>query len=186
MKKRLLIALVIVVVLAATASVVSATVGTIQVWWYEDAQRYNADGTLASSWTNDRIPPLSPIGYIEFRVTGRAYHGGMEWFYNYYPLPNFSASPLVVSNGNGRFAAWARYTSPRSGLPILDKIRGSLTIDPDAGTAYGSYTQYSYIESCDGEAVQMYYPWAEATDDPCVWYGGWTDYTVHGQQLTTP
>ena len=103
----------------------------------------------------------------------------MEWFYNYYPLTNFSASPLVISNG--KFAAWARYTSPRSALSILDKIRGMLTIDDDGGTACGSYTQYSYVEGItDEETVKSWYPTAVATDDPDVWLVGITYYTVHG------
>ncbi len=183
MKKTVLIALVLMLALATAASVVQAAGETIQVWWYEDAVRYGADGTVQSSWTNDRIPPPSPVGYIEFRMTGNAYHAGMEWFYNYYPLPTFRATPLIVPGGAGNFAVWARYSSPRSTLPILDKIRGTLSIDTAAGTAYGSYTQYSYIESCDEAAVMLWYPWAEPTDDPCVWFGCWTDYTVHGQQI---
>lgn len=184
MKRRILIALVVVLVLAATASVTSSARETIEVWWLEDGVRNGADGTFLSSWIDNRIPPEPPetCGYIELTVTGKAYHGAMEWFYNYYPLPDFSASPFVVPGGNGKFAVWARYTSTRSGLPILDKIRGRLTIDPVVGTAHGSYTQYSYIESCDGEAVIHWYPNALSTDDACVWYGGWTDYTVHGQE----
>lgn len=183
MRKKVLIALVLMLALATGASVLQAAGETIQVWWYEDAVRYGADGTVQSSWTNDQIPPASPVGYIEFRVTGNAYHAGMEWFYNYYPLPNFRATPLIVPGGAGNFAVWARYSSPRSALPILDKMRGTLSIDSAAGTAYGSYTQYSYIESCDEAAVMSSYPWAQATDDPCVWFGGWTHYTVHGQQM---
>ena len=150
---------------------------TVQVWWVEDAERRAPDGSLLSSWTNDRIPPTSPRGYIEFRVTGKAYHADMEWFYNYYPLQDFEASPLVISNGN--FAAWVRYTSPRSGLPILDKIRGKLTIG--GGTAYGSYVQYSYAFG-DESTVKSWYLNAVATDEAGMWHIGTTDYTVHGQQ----
>ena len=180
MRTKLITTIMTTLFLASIAMIpVKAEPTTIHVWWLEDAERYGGDGTLLSSWTNDRIPPVSPVGHIEFTVTGAASHADMEWFYNYWPLLNFSASPLVVPGGDGRFAAWARYTSPRSGLPILDKIRGNLSIV--GSTAYGSYTQYSYIESCDGAAVQEWYPSAVATDDPCVWYGGWTDYTVHGQ-----
>jgi len=177
----LTLGLALLLVLTATPAIARST--TVQVWWYEDAERYEGDGTWLNSWTNDRIPPPSPLGYIEFTKTGKAYHGGMEWFYNYYPLQDFRSSPLVISNG--KFAAWARYTSPRSGLPILDKIRGKLTIDDDGGTAYGSYVQYSYVEdTTDEQTVKSWYPNAVATDDLDVWLVGTTYYTVHGQQLT--
>ena len=174
---------IVVALLLVIATPVMAQPTTIEVSWLEDAERYGGDGTLLSSWTNDPIPPASPVGHIEFTKTGKAYHGGMEWFYNYYPLTNFSASPLVTSNG--KFAAWARYTSPRSALPILDKIRGTLTIDDDEQTAWGSYVQYSYAEGIANEAtVKSWYPNAVATDDPDVWLLGVTYYTVHGQVPT--
>lgn len=189
MKKIFVILSVCFALVLSISTALAADKETIQVWWYEDAMRYNADGSLYSSWTNDRIPPASPMGYVELTITGKSYHGDMEWFYNYYPLADFSATPFIIPGGNGKLAVWARYTSPRSGLPILDKIRGQLVVEPDesdpsVGTARGSYTQYSYIESCDAEAVGSWYPLAEATDDPCVWLGSWTDYTVHGQDLT--
>lgn len=182
MKKLIAIVMAVALVLTlAMAIPVSAQPTTVEVWWLEDAERYGGDGTLLATWTNDRIPPVDPVGYIEFTKTGKAYHAGMEWFYNYYPLDNFSASPLVISNG--KFAAWARYTSPRSGLSILDKFRGKLTIDNDVGTAYGSYVQYSYAEGItDEEIVMSWYPNAVATDDPDVWFLGVTYYTVHGQE----
>ena len=179
MKKTGIIGIVVALLLVI-ATPVMAQPTTVQIWWLEDAQRYGGDGTLLSSWTNDRIPPTSPVGHIEFTKTGKAYHGGMEWFYNYYPLQDFSASPLVISKG--KFAAWARYTSPRSGLSILDKIRGKLTIDDSVGTANGSYVQYSYAEGITDETtVKSWYPNAVATDEPDVWLLGITYYTVHGQ-----
>ncbi|NVM23606.1 MAG: hypothetical protein HWN68_17720 [Desulfobacterales bacterium] len=183
MKKRIFSVLFALVLVGLIATPVAATANktTVEVWWLEDAERYGGDGTWLQSWTNDRIPPESPVGFIEFTKTGKAYHGGMEWFYNYYPLDNFSASPLVISNG--KFACWARYTSPKSGLPILDKIRGRLTIDDGDGTAYGSYVQYSYVEGVtDEEAVTDWYPDAVATDDADVWFIGVTYYEVHGQE----
>ncbi len=173
--------LVALLAISMMAAPVMAKSTTVQVWWLEDAERYGGDGTLLSTWTNDRIPPASPVGYIEFTKTGKAYHAGMEWFYNYYPLDNFSASPLVIANG--KFAAWARYNSPRSGLPILDKIRGKLTIDDGVGTAFGSYVQYSYVEGITDQAtVTNAYPHAVATDDPDIWLIGTTYYTVHGKE----
>jgi len=176
--KKLLGVLVAVLLLLVIATPVAAQPTTVQVWWLEDAQRYGGDGTLLSTWQNDRIPPVTPVGYIEFTNTGKAYHGGMEWFYNYYPLDNFSASPLVIAKG--KFAAWARYNSPASGLPILDKIRGELAIVGD--TAHGSYVQYSHVEGItDGETVMASYPHAVPTDEPDVWLIGITYYTVHGQ-----
>jgi len=183
MKKIAILGLVVTLLLTAIAAPVMAKSTTVQVWWLEDAQRYGGDGTLLSTWTNDRIPPASPVGYIEFTKTGKAYHAGMEWFYNYYPLTNFRASPLVIANG--KFAAWARYTSPRSGLPILDKIRGKLTINDSVQTADGAYVQYGYVEGITDQAtVTNWYPNAVATDEPDVWLIGITYYTVHGKTPT--
>ena len=181
MKKLAILGIATLVLMMVLPAPVMAQPTAVEVWWLEDAERYGGDGTLLSTWANDRIPPESPVGHIEFTKTGKAYHGGMEWFYNYYPLADFSASPLVISRG--KFAAWARYTSPRSELPILDKIRGKLTIDDEIGTAYGSYVQYSYVEGITvEETVTSFYPHAVATDELDVWLVGVTYYTVHGQE----
>lgn len=161
----------------ALSGLVKSTHEYICVWWLEDAVRYGGDGTELSRWNDDRIPPDSPVGYVAFKVTGRAYHGDMEWFYNYYPLEDFEASPLVIANG--KFSAWVRYTSPRSDLPILDKIRGKLLIGD--GTATGAYVQYSYAFG-DESTVKSWYPNAVATDEAGMWHIGTTYYTVHGQQ----
>lgn len=175
MKKLLILATALVLLLTLIATPVLAKSEIVEVYWLEDAERYGGDGTLLSSWSDDRIPSG---GSIEFTKTGKAYHAGMELFYNYYPLDDFSASPLVIANG--KFACWARYTSPGSGLPILDKIRGRLTID--GGTAYGSYVQYSYVEGItDANTVTSAYPNAVPTDDADVWLIGITYYEVHGQ-----
>jgi len=147
---------------------------TVDVWWLEDAQRDNGDGTFHSSWSNDRIPRT---GEIEFRVIGKTYHTDMELFYNVPPL-NLRSSPFVIANG--KFAVWARYTSG-SGLPILDKLRGELTIDEDEGTAYGSYVQYSYAFGT-AEVVLDKYPYAkESPRAQGMWLIGITYYTVHGK-----
>jgi len=176
LKKTTLTLLVLLVIsmIAPMAVMAKQTQETIKVWWLEDAQRYGGDGTLLSTWEDDRIPP---DGGIDFRITGRAYHGGMEWFYNYYPLEDFEASPLVIANG--KFAAWARYTSPSSGLPILDKIRGKLIIDEVQETAYGEYVQYGYAFG-DEDTVKSSYPNAVSTDEADMWHIGTTYYTVHG------
>ena len=148
---------------------------TIEVWWLEDGERHGGDGNLLSTWKDDRIPDEDGI---EFRVTGKAFHGDMAFFYNYYPLDNFESCPLVIANGN--FAVWASYKSPASGLPILDKIRGKLTINVDEGTAYGSYVQYGYAFG-DYDTVKAAYPNLVATDEAGMWLIGITYYTVHGK-----
>lgn len=176
MRKYLVCLLTSLLVLAIAVPVLAAQT-TVQVWWLEDGERYGGDGTFLKSWPDDRIPPS---GTIDFEKTGRAYHGPMALFYNFDPLDKFRSTPLLISPG--RFAVWARYTSPSSGLPILDRIRGRLTIDDTQGTAYGSYVQESYVEGVTDEAtVKAAYPNAVATDDPDVWLVGTTYYTVHGQ-----
>jgi len=162
---------------------------TIQVWWLEDADRNGGDGTQLPGWSNDRIPNPEdyPKDYIEFAVHGKSYHAlEVEAFYNYYPLVDFESSPFVIANG--KFAFWARYKSPRSELPILDKMRGKLTIyegEEEDYTAEGTYVQYSYAFGTADDVLDWYPNAKESPRTQGMWLLGITYYTVHGQTPTT-
>jgi len=175
MKRVRTLSVLILLAAAMVAPMVMSQPTTIQVWWLENAIRCTPDGTVLSTWSDDPIPPT---GSIEFRVTGKAYHGDMETFYNYYPLDDFEASPFIIANG--KFTAWARYISPGSGLPILDKLRGNLVIDENQETVNGDYVQYSFAFG-NAEDVLVAYEYAVETDESGMWHVGTTYYTVHGQ-----
>ena len=143
---------------------------TVEVSWYEDAVRYNPDGSVASSWTDD---PLGPATLVQ---TGKAYHfADIQEYYNR-ELENLSGK-LVIS-GSGKLSGHATYTSPFSGLPIRDRFHGEVTIDAEAGTMVGTYTQWSYAFGTE-EEVLNWYPNAVPDDEDCCWFIGYTEYTAH-------
>ena len=163
------------VLLALAAAPVAAGASTmVTVTWQEDAIRYNPDGTIKSTWFND---PLGPMTLLQ---TGKAYHSvDIVEYYNYPGLENVEGS-LVISGG-GSLAAHVTYTSPYSGLPIRDLLRGNVTVDPDAGTLAGTYTQFSYAFGSRDE-VLAYYPNAVPDKEPDAkgwWFIGYTDYVAH-------
>jgi len=119
---------------------------TVTINWLEDAERRNPDGSLLSSWTDD------PIGPADLVRTGKAYHfASIQEYYNYPGLENLSGS-LVIS-GAGKLSGHAKYTSPASGLPIRDRFQGEVTIDADALTMEGTYTQWSYAFGARDEVL---------------------------------
>ncbi|TKJ46995.1 hypothetical protein CEE34_06085 [Candidatus Aerophobetes bacterium Ae_b3a] len=175
MKKVFLVALAVMLVMGLTGTVMAkGPVGEIiTIHWLEDAVRYNPDGSEKASWTND---PLGPADLVR---TGKAYHfDTIQEYYNYPGLENLSGS-LVIS-GSGRLSGHARYTSPASELPIRDRFKGQVTVDPDAGTMVGTYTQWSYAFGSEAD-VHGSYPKAVPAKKQGSgwWFIGYTDYTAH-------
>ena len=147
---------------------------TITINWLEDAERYNAEGLLLNSWTDD------PLGPAELIQTGKAYHfADIQEYYNQ-PLENLSGS-LVIS-GAGQLSGHATYTSTRSGLPIRDRFKGEVIIDTEAFTMVGTYAQWSYAFGTE-EEVLYWYPGAikdeDGEEEPCWWLVGYTEYVAH-------
>ena len=180
MKKKILsilLALVLVLSFSLVTAVPVAAKGpvgeTVTINWLEDADRYGGDGTHLSSWTDD---PLGPADLVR---TGKAYHfASIQEYYNYPGLENLSGS-LVIS-GAGKLSGHAKYTSPASGLPIRDRFQGEVTIDADAGTMVGTYTQWSYAFG-PREDVLASYPQAVPANKQGAgwWFIGYTNYTAH-------
>jgi len=178
--KRKIFSILFVVVLALSLSLVTAVravakgpVGeTVTISWLEDAERYNGDGSVHSSWTDD---PLGPADLVR---TGKAYHfADIQEYYNY-PLENLSGS-LVIS-GAGKLSGHAKYTSPASGLPIRDRFQGEVTIDADEGTMVGTYTQWSYAFGAKDEVLASYPQAVPAKKQGSGWWFiGYTDYIAH-------
>jgi len=177
--KRKIFSILFVVVLALSLSLVTAVpagakgpVGeTVTISWLEDAGRYSPDGSLLNSWTDD------PIGPATLVRTGKAYHFSIQEYYNQ-PLENLSGS-LVIS-GAGKLSGHAKYTSPASGLPIRDRFQGEVTIDADALTMVGTYTQWSYAFGARDEVLDSYPQAVPAKKQGSGWWFiGYTDYIAH-------
>ena len=144
---------------------------TITISWLEDAIRYNPDGSIRASWTNDQLGPATLVR------TGKAYHfAGIQEYYNQ-PLENLSGS-LVISGG-GRLSGHAEYTSPFSGLPIRDRFRGEVVIDPEEGTMVGIYTQWSYAFGLREDVLHFYPNAVPARKGGGWWFIGYTEYIAH-------
>ena len=143
---------------------------SVTIGWYEDATRYNPDGSVRQSWSND-----GPF-FAELIKTGKAYHfAEIQQYYNT-TLAQLSGS-LVIS-GTGKLSGHATYLSPFSGLPIRDRFHGEVTIDIDSETMAGNYTQWSYAFGSE-EEVLTWYPNAVPDDEDCCWLLGYTVYTAH-------
>jgi len=174
------VALTMLVLVAAPAFAgppTNVTVGS----WLEDGTRYNPDGTLFdvswNPWTAD------PNGPMELRQTGKAYHVvDINDYYNAF-APNIPEGHMVIS-GSGNLSGQAEYISSVSGLPMRNRFKGNVTIDPPSWS--GTYTQYSYAYGTE-EEVKAYYPGAvipdsEDTpelDESAWWYIHYTEYTAY-------
>lgn len=145
---------------------------TVTVSWLEDAVRYYPDGTTWASWTDD------PNGPAELAKTGEAYHFvNIGEFYNV-PLPDISGSAVI--SGSGRLSGHCTYTSVASGLPIKERLKGRLSVDPEAGTMVGTYTQWASAFGSRDDVLENY---PEAVPDRKQgsgwWLIGYTEYTAH-------
>lgn len=178
MKRKILSVLVVLVLmlsLGLVTALLTAAKGptgeTVTISWLEDATRYNGDGSFHSSWTDD---PLGPATLV---VTGKAYHfADVAEFYNC-PL---KVSSNVVISGAGKLSGHAEYTSPYSELPIRDRLRGSVTIDANAGTMVGTYTQWSFAFGARDEVLAFYPEAVPAKKQGSGWWlVGYTEYTAH-------
>lgn len=164
---------VVVMLAMVTPAMAKGPVGeTVTINWLEDAVRYYPDGSVHSNWTDD---PLGPADLVQ---TGKAYHlADIQGWYNQ-ELPNLSGS-LVIS-GAGKLSGHATYTSAFSGLPIRERFKGEVTIDADAKTMEGTYTQWSYAFGPSDDVLASY-PWAVPAGKKGSgwWLVLYTDYTAH-------
>ena len=178
MKRFNILSIVVILIMILTMVMLVIAKGpvgdTITINWLEDAERYNAEDLLLSSWTDD------PLGPAELIKTGKAYHfADIQEYYNW-PLDNLSGS-LVIS-GAGQLSGHATYISPRSELPIRDRFKGEVAVNPDDGTMVGTYAQWSYAFGTEDE-VLGWYPGAikdeDGEEEPCWWLVGYTEYVAH-------
>ena len=173
MRKLTAVLIVLLGLLALTA--VPAVAGppmTVTVTWLEDATRYYPDGTYWASWPND------PNGPMDLLQTGKAYRAvDIGEFYNI-ELPDIEG--FLVISGNGELSGQTTYTSLVSELPIMERFTGNVTIDPDAGTLVGTYTQYAYAFGSQEDVTSYYAVAPEKSPEAAGWWLiGYTEYTAH-------
>ena len=166
----IVIALLAMLAMAAPVLAKSPTVETFTINWLEDAIRYNPDGSVKNSWVDDG--PYS----AELVVTGKAYRfADIQEYYNA-ALPDLSGK-LVIS-GAGILSGHARYTL--YGLPTRNRFHGQVTIDVDAGTMVGTYTQWKYVFGPRDDVLSYYAKAVPAKKEGSGWwFVSYTDYTAH-------
>ena len=167
-----LLCVLIVVALVVPVMAKSAVKETVTVSWLEDAVRYYPDGTTWATWTDD---PNGPAVLVK---TGKAYHfADIGEFYNT-PLPDISGSAVI--SGSGRLSGHCTYTSLVSSLPIKERVKGQLNVDPDVGTMTGNYTQWAHAFGSREDVLTWYPNAAPANKQGSGWWLiGYTEYTAH-------
>lgn len=124
-------------------------------------------------------------GPMDLRQTGKAYHVvDINQWYN--PFGTANKTGHMVISGAGNSSGQAEYVSGVSGLPNKDRFKGSVTVDPDALTWEGSYTQYSYAYGTAEEVLSNYSTAVpcDPKDEPEPGEAGWwfihyTEYIAH-------
>ena len=177
MKKKLFSVLLALVLVLRFSLVTAVPVGakgpvgeTVTINWLEDAVRYNPDGSVKNSWTNDG--PYSG----DLVAIGKTYRfATIQEYYNT-ELPDLEGK-LIIS-GSGILSGHATYTW--YGLPTRNIFHGRVTIDANAETMVGTYTQWKYVFGSRDD-VLSYYPNAfpAAKQGAGWWVVSYTDYIAH-------
>ena len=173
--KRILIAvlssLLVVGVVATPALAGPPKVVTVD--WHEDGVRYSFNGSVQDSWTS------SNLGQVDFLQTGQTYHVvNLTQMYSI-SVPDVKGSLII--NAAGKLSAETTYTSPTKLLLIRDRIKGEVTIDPQAGTVNGTYIQYRQCFGSQAEVLAAF-PYAIPEKSPKAkgwWFIDYTCYTVY-------
>jgi hypothetical protein len=156
---------------AIAAPALAAPPRTVEISWSESSARYSYDGTLQST------TPFTNIGPVEFLQRGNSYHA--VDLTDVYSIPLVSISGKLVITGSGVMSAEITYIREDTPLiTIKDHIHGDVTLDPDAGTMTGTYTQYRQAYGTQ-EDVLAAFPYAVPDKSPNA--GGWwqLDYTEY-------
>lgn len=154
----------------AAAPALAAPPKTLTISWVEVANRYSYDGTLQAYF------PPETIGPLEFLQTGKTYHAVS--LADFYSIPVSDIKGSMIISGSGNLSAEITYVRFNSPLTIRDLTYGRVTVDPDAGTMIGTYTQYRQAYGSRAEVLAVY-PYAIPDKSPNA--GGWwfLDYTEY-------
>jgi hypothetical protein len=149
----------------------------ITITWFEDAKRYNADGSHNDEWIND---PLGPATLIQ--DNGGWCFADPNEFFNYHMTPEMGLEGIVFITETGLLSGWATYTLYE--LPTENIFVGQVEIIVDeegtSGTMVGTYTQFKYAFETEEIDVLDVYPEAiECVEDEGKWFVQYTDYTAY-------
>jgi len=148
----------------------------ITITWFEDAERYNADGTFHSRWYGNELGPATLI------------QDGDGWCFadvkEYYNNPEIDYKGIVFITEARLLSGHATYFW---NLPTEDIFIGQVEIvvyeDGTSGTMVGTYTQNTYKFVYDEEDMaileEKYLGAIQCADNEDKWFIGHTDYTAY-------
>lgn len=174
--KRISISLVIFILMVGiiSAPALAASPKTITLSWTEVGTRYSYDGTVQNEFSPSTIGPLN------FLQTGNTYH--VVNLADLYSIPVTDITGSMVISASGNLSAETTYIRGNSPLLIKDRIKGRVTVDPDAGTMIGTYIQYRQAFGSREEVLSVY-PYAVPDKSPNArgwWFLDYTIYTTSG------
>ena len=144
----------------------------ITITWFEDAIRYNADGSSHSNWVNDELGPATLI-----QDDGGWCFADVKDFYN---DPTLEYSGIVFIGETGNLSGNAAYTLYE--LPTENIFEGQVEIvifeDGTSGTMIGTYTQYKYAFGTEEDILEHYSKAIECIDEG-KWFVQYTDYITY-------
>ena len=174
MKRSIILAIIVALVTMLAAVMPAMAQGppgtTVTVSWYEDAVRYYPDGTVKQSWVDDG--PYS----ADLICVGKTYRfADIQEYYNA-ALPDLEG--MLVISGAGILSGHATYTL--YGLPTRNLFHGQVTIDADAGTMVGTYTQWKSVFGPRDDVLSHYDKAVPANKQGSGWwFVSYTVYTAH-------
>jgi len=150
----------------------------ITITWFEDAERWNPDGSNHSAWIND---PLGPATLIQ--DDGGWCFADIFDYFNVHVCPDTEG--IVFIDEEGRLSGNATYTLYE--LPTESIFVGQVEVivyeDETSGTMAGTYTQFKYAYAESDEEIEILddrYPKAvECIEDEGKWFVQYTDYTAY-------
>ncbi len=170
MKKVLVLLLALGFVLTGISTVVAAPPQDITIDVIQSQTRYFPDGTVMH-----HVGPFTTT--FDLRLTGNVLHGEFE----YSPtVTDLRANKFVlVHRGDGRWElrmGSPHYTSPYSGLTIIEYWEGYLTLDENFNLVDGSFKQWAY---CSSSNTTDHYAYAIKGVPPKrgLWCLNWSIYT---------
>jgi len=144
----------------------------ITITWFEDAIRYNADGSQHSSWVNDELGPATLI-----QDDGGWCFADISEYFN---TTEIEFEGIVFINETGKLSGNAAYTLYE--LPTENIFVGQVEIivyeDGTSGTMIGTYTQFKYAFGTETDILDNY-PKAVECIDEGKWFVQYTNYTTY-------
>ena len=144
----------------------------ITITWFEDAIRYNADGSQHSSWVNDELGPATLI-----QDDGGWCFADISEYFN---TTEIEFEGIVFIDETGKLSGNAAYTLYELETENIFAGQVEIVVDEDgtSGTMIGTYTQFKYAFGTETDILE-HYPKAVECVDEGKWYVQYTDYTTY-------